>query len=44
MVTIEPKVTLESGYCRQRYKHMAERYLEQYRPAGMGLKTELREE
>lgn len=44
VVTIEPKVTLESGYCRQQYKRMAERYLEQYRPAGMGLKIELREE
>lgn len=40
VVTIKPKPTLENEYCRQQYRIMAERYLEQYRPAGMGLRVE----
>lgn len=41
LVTLEPGIPLENGYCRQQYKVMAEKYLEQYRPAGMGLKVEV---
>ena len=40
MVTIEPKPMLGNGDCRQQYRTMAERYLEQYRPAGIRLRVE----
>lgn len=40
VVTIEPKPTLGNGDCRQQYRTMAERYLEQYRPAGIRLRVE----
>lgn len=40
VVTILPKVSL-GKYCRERYRDMAEQYLEQYRPAGIGIKVEI---
>lgn len=40
VVTIEPGPTLGNGYCREQYRLRAESYLEQYRPAGMGLRVE----
>lgn len=40
VVTIVPKVSL-GGYCAEQYRNMAERYLEQYRPAGIGIRVEI---
>lgn len=42
VVTIRPKVPL-GRYCRERYRDMAEAYLEQYRPAGAGIRVEIGE-
>lgn len=41
VVTILPKVSLGNGYCRRQYRSMAEKYLEQYRPAGVGIRVEI---
>lgn len=38
-VTVVPKVDLESEFCRQVYRERVEKYLEQYRPAGIGLRV-----
>lgn len=40
VVTIKPKVSL-GEYCRERYRDLAEAYLEQYRPAGIGIRVEI---
>lgn len=40
VVTIVPKVSL-GRYCEEQYRNMAERYLEQYRPAGIGIRVEI---
>ncbi len=40
VVTIRPKVPL-GEYCRERYRDMAEAYLEQYRPAGIEIRVEI---
>ncbi len=40
VVTVVPGVSLESEFCRQAYREQVEKYLEQYRPAGMGLRVE----
>lgn len=40
VVTIVPKVSL-GRYCEEQYRNMTERYLEQYRPAGIGIRVEI---
>lgn len=43
VITILPKVSL-GEYCREQYRNMAERHLEQYRPAGIGIRVEIAKE
>lgn len=40
-VTVVPKVSLDNGFCRQVYRERVEKYLEQYRPAGIALRVEI---
>lgn len=40
VVTIRPRTPL-GKYCRERYREMAEAYLDQYRPAGVGVRVEI---
>lgn len=40
VVTVVPQVSL-GRYCEEQYRNMAERYLEQYRPVGIGIRVEI---
>lgn len=41
VVTIKPKAASMGKYCMERYREIAEAYLEQYRPAGIGIRVEI---